>query len=367
MSGLRAMAPAGRLAPDRPRPMNPAPKPSQVPDALPDFRNLGVIARILVTVIVAAFLAAAIKAQTFAQLADEFLELTLVMGPVLLASLVLLAAGNRLLARLPYWIAVMVIAVGVMWLTAGAQWFRASVDSEPLGVIRAGGFALLLTAGLAGYFHLRNRAFSPALAEARLQALQARIRPHFLFNTLNAVLSLIRRDPKRAETALEDLAELYRMVMADAKNLTTLAQELDLTRQYLNLEQLRLGPRLVVDWKVEDAPGDALVPPLLLQPLVENAVYHGIEPGTGPGTIEIAIHRERDRIHLALTNPYHPEYQHRQGNRMALANIRERLTLHFDVEAVLEAGVAGANYRIAIVIPYRRAAPSTLPGVRAAA
>ena len=347
--------------------MNGTPKPSEIPDALPDFRNLGVIARILVAVIVATLLAAAIKAQTFAQLADEFLDLTLVVGPVLIAGLVLLSATSPWLARLPYWIAVTVIAVGVMWLTAGVQWVRASVESESLGIIRAGGFALLVTAFLAGYFHLRNRAFSPALAEARLQALQARIRPHFLYNTLNAVLSLIRKNPKRAETALEDLAELYRMVMADVKNLTTLAQELDLTRQYLNLEQLRLGPRLVVRWQTEDAPRDALVPPLLLQPLVENAVYHGIEPGTGPGTIEVAIRRERDRVHLRLTNPYHAEHQHRQGNRIALANIRERLALHFDVEAKLESAVQGANYEIAIVIPYRRASPNTVPGVRAAA
>jgi two-component system, LytTR family, sensor histidine kinase AlgZ len=348
--------------------MTATPRPSEIPDALPDFRNLGVIARILVAVILAAFLAAAIRAQTFTQLADEFLDLALVVGPVLIASLVALSAASRWLARLPYWVAIAVIAVGVMWLTAAVQWWvRASVESESLGIIRAGGFALLVTAFLAGYFHLRNRAFSPALAEARLQALQARIRPHFLYNTLNAVLSLIRRDPKRAEVALEDLAELYRMVMADAKNLTTLARELDLTRQYLNLEQLRLGPRLVVQWKTDEAPRDALVPPLLLQPLVENAVYHGVEPGTGPGTIEIAIRRERDRVHLTLTNPYHPEHQHRQGNRMALANIRERLALHFDVEAKLESGVQGANYEIAIVIPYRRASPNTVPGVRAAA
>jgi two-component system sensor histidine kinase AlgZ len=349
--------------------MTATPKPSEIPDALPDFRNVGVIARIAVAVILAAFVAAAIKAHSFAHLADEFLDLALGVGPVLIASLVLLPAAGPWLARLPYWVAVTLIAVGVMWLTAGVQWVRASVDveSESLGIIRAGGFALLVTALLAGYFHLRNRAFSPALAEARLQALQARIRPHFLYNTLNAVLSLIRKDPKRAETALEDLAELYRMVMADAKNLTTLAHELDLTRQYLNLEQLRLGQRLVVRWDTEDAPRDALVPPLLLQPLVENAVYHGVEPGAGPGTIEIAIRRTRDQVHLKLTNPYHPEHQHRQGNRMALANITERLALHFDVEAKLESGVQGENYEIAITIPYRRASPSTLPGVRAAA
>ena len=172
---------------------------------------------------------------------------------------------------------------------------------------------------------------------------------------------------RRAEAAIEDLAELYRMVMADTKNLTTLARELDLTRQYLNLEQLRLGERLIVDWQTAEAPRDALVPPLLLQPLVENAVYHGIEPGIEPGTIVIAIRRDKDRVHLKLTNPYHPEHQHRQGNRIALANIRERLALHFDVEGVLESGVKGSSYEIRMMMPYRRAAPHTVPGERAAA
>lgn len=338
-----------------------------VPEALPDFRNLGVAARILVILNLIALLAAALKAQTLSQLADEFLDIALVIEPVLVASLALLSAAHPWLARLPYFIGLALVAVGVLWLTAGVQWVRASVDAQPLGMLRAGSFALLLTAFLAGYFHLRNRAFSPALAEARLQALQARIRPHFLFNTLNAVLSLIRKDARRAEIALEDLAELYRMVMGDTKNLTTLAREINLTRQYLSLEQLRLGARLIVEWRIDEAPRDALVPPLLLQPLVENAVYHGIEPGLAPGKIEIAIRRERDRLHVQLTNPYHAEHQHRQGNRMALSNIRERLALHFDVEASLEAGVRDGKYEIDIAMPYRPAAPQSLPASRAAA
>jgi two-component system sensor histidine kinase AlgZ len=338
---------------------------NSVPDALPDFRNLGIAARILVLVNLAALIAAALKAHTFTQLVEEFFDSALVVEPVLIASLVLLSAASPWLARLPYWVGLSVIAVGVLWLNAGVQWVRASVDTQPLGVIRSGGFALLLTAFLASYFHLRNRAFSPALSEARLQALQARIRPHFLFNTLNAVLSLVRTDARRAETALEDLAELYRMVMGDTKNLTTLAREIELTRQYLNLEQLRLGSRLIVEWKIEDAPRDALVPPLLLQPLVENAVYHGIEPGLVPGTIEIAIQRQKDRLLVVLVNPYHHEHQHRQGNKMALGNIRERLALHFDVEATLEAGVNGAKYEIRITMPYRKAAPHSVPAMRA--
>ena len=343
------------------------PNTSSVPDALPDFRNLGVAARILVGVNLAAVVAAAIKATTFAQLVSEFLDIALVVEPTLIASLAVLSVASPWLAKLPYVIGLATVSAVVLVLTSGVAFLRASVDAEPLGIIRAGGFALLATALLASYFHLRSRAFSPALAEARLQALQARIRPHFLFNTLNAVLSLVRKDARRAEAAIEDLAELYRMVMADTKNLTTLARELDLTRQYLNLEQLRLGERLIVDWQIAEAPRDALVPPLLLQPLVENAVYHGIEPGIEPGTIVIAIRRDKDRVHLKLTNPYHPEHQHRQGNRIALANIRERLVLHFDVEGVLESGVKGSRYEIRMTMPYRRAAPHTVPGEREAA
>jgi two-component system sensor histidine kinase AlgZ len=218
-----------------------SPNSTSVPDALPDFRNLGVAARILVGVNLGAFVAAAIRSNSFSQLVGEFLEIALVVEPVLIAGLALLSVTSRWLARLPYLIGLATVAAMVLILTAGAAFLRASVDAAPLGIVRAGAFALLTTAVLAGYFHLRSRAFSPALSEARLQALQARIRPHFLFNTLNAVLSLIRKDARRAEAAIEDLAELYRMVMADAKNLTTLARELDLTRQYLNLEQLRLG------------------------------------------------------------------------------------------------------------------------------
>jgi two-component system sensor histidine kinase AlgZ len=322
-------------------------------DTLPDFRNLGVIARILVIVNALAFIAAAIKASTLPQLMDAFLEIALLLEPVLIASLLALYIANAGLARLRYDIAVAVVLAIVLVLTAAAYPLMPTNDFTPGGLARALGFAALVTGFLLSYFFLRNRAFSPALSEARLQALQARIRPHFLFNSLNAVLSLIRTDARRAETALEDLAELYRMLMADTRTLTSLAEELELVRQYLNLEQLRLGDRLNVEWRVESAPRDARVPPLLLQPLVENAVYHGIEPSLEPGTIEIAIYLNGDRLHVRLTNPYHPDYQHRQGNRIALANIRERMQLHFDVEAEMESGVVGNHYEIHMQMPYR--------------
>ncbi|HEY5291696.1 MAG TPA: histidine kinase [Burkholderiales bacterium] len=325
-------------------------------DSLPDFRNLGVTVRILLLGNIAGFAAALIQSRDVLQVVQQFTELAAVLEPVLLLSLVSLYALSKWLSRLPYaWgiAIVLLLEEGLTALVLNAGMVSGEVTT-PFGLARAWILCALLTAFLLAYFFWRRRAYSPALADARLQALQARIRPHFLFNCINAVLSLIRSDPKRAEAALEDLAELYRALMQDNRRLSTLADELALCRQYLNLEQVRLGERLQVEWDIETMPGDALVPQLLLQPLLENAIYHGIEPGVEPGTVRIRIARDKNQVRLLLTNPYHPDYQHRAGNRMALANIRERLALHFDVEASLETEVAGDKFEIRMVLPYRR-------------
>ncbi|MFH1602821.1 MAG: histidine kinase [Pseudomonadota bacterium] len=325
-------------------------------DSLPDFRNLGVTVRILLLGNGAGFAAALLQSRGLVEFAQQFSELAAVLEPVLLLSLVSLYALSKWLSRLPYaggiaMVLLLEIICTTLVLSAGGAMGEGPTLS---GLTRAWLLCLMLTAFLIAYFFWRNRAFSPALADARLQALQARIRPHFLFNSINAVLSLMRRDPARAEAALEDLAELFRALMQDNRRLTALADEVALCRQYLNLEQLRLGERLQIAWDVETMPGDALVPQLLLQPLVENAIYHGIEPDTAPGTVEIRISRDKDQVQFVLANPYHPEYQHRVGNRMALANIRERLALHFDVEASLSTEVVGEKFEIRIALPYRR-------------
>jgi two-component system sensor histidine kinase AlgZ len=325
-------------------------------DSLPDFRNLGVAMRILLLGNVAGCAAALIQSRDAMEFAPQFAQLAAVLEPVLLLTLLSLFASSKWLARLPYALGI----VAVMLLVAA--WTALVLNAgmvpgeaiTPFGLARTWILSALLTAFVTAYFFWRRRAFSPALADARLQALQARIRPHFLFNSLNAVLSLIRTDPNRAETALEDLAELYRVLMQDNRRLTTLADELALCRQYLNLEQLRLGERLQVHWDIETMPGDALVPQLLLQPLVENAIFHGIEPGLEQGTVLIRITRDKDQVRFLLANPYHLDHHHRAGNRMALANIRERLALHFDVEARLAAEVKGDKFEIRIVLPYRR-------------
>ena len=210
----------------------------------------------------------------------------------------------------------------------------------------------------ASVFHwlrLRSRLLMPAATTARLAELQARIRPHFLFNTLNTAIALVRVDPGRAETLLEDLAELFRAALADAQAQVTLEQEVELARRYLDIEQVRFGGRLQVQWELDPSAGPARLPPLILQPLVENAVYHGIEPGSQPGTINISARRVGDQVRLELINPYWPEHQHRQGNRMALDNIRERLQLHFDVEASLSSGPRDGRFEIRIEMPVRTA------------
>jgi two-component system sensor histidine kinase AlgZ len=149
--------------------------------------------------------------------------------------------------------------------------------------------------------------------------------------------------------------------MADNSELTTLAGEIELCRRYLDLERLRLGDRLAVRWEIGDMPQDALVPPLMLQPLLENAVYHGIEPAAGPAEVVIVIARRGDRVHIDMSNPFHRTGGHHAGNRMALDNIRERLMLFFDLEASLDTAVEGGEYRVRIRLPYRAAAAGSRP------
>jgi two-component system sensor histidine kinase AlgZ len=332
--------------------------------ALPNFRNLGILLRILLVVNVAAFAAAAVRSSAPRVMWDQLLEVSVVVQPLLMVSVLALIALNGLLRRLPYFLgALVVIALELAITTVLYVFARPLLAVEWAALERYWLLTVIVTVTLLFYFDLRGRALSPALAEARLQALQARIRPHFLFNSINAVLSLIRQDPRRAESALEDMADLFRVLMADNRELTPLEREVELCREYLDLEQLRLGGRLNVEWHVDKMPRDALIPPLVLQPLLENAVYHGIEPRTEPGLISIDIYLAREQVHAVLRNPYEHAGTHHAGNKMALANIRERLQLHFDAEASLTTRVGDDAYQVHIIMPYVRTVdrgPSTV-------
>lgn len=191
-------------------------------------------------------------------------------------------------------------------------------------------------------------------AEARLDALQSRIRPHFLFNSLNTIASLTRSNPARAEEIVQDLAELFRACLMPHRKLIDLSEELELVRQYLNIESYRLGNRLHVVWQTETVPGDAKIPPLTLQPLVENAVKHGIEPSETGGEIRLEGYIEQDKLIFCVENPL-PKgcaVQRREGNHMALQNVEARIQGCFPGQGTVFTSLDDRVFRVRVVFPY---------------
>lgn len=336
-------------------------KQNALPDALPNFRSLGVTLRILLISNGLALLQALLQADGWADMPLRMMQIYTLLTPILLSSLLLLWAMQPWLNRLAYWHGALAVNALVIMLTLFIYYFGGELYRPPgradawFDVVRYTLLSIMVSAILLIYFRWRSRVLSRALHEARLQVLRARIRPHFLFNTINAVLSVVRAQPRQAETALQDMSDLFRMAMADTQDLVPLRQEIELGRQYIALEQLRMGERLFVEWQIQDVPDDALIPPLLLQPLLENAVYHGIEPLPQGGSITVALHRSGDELRIRVENPcpVRAAAPH-SGNRMALQNIRERLALLFDVEARYQVESGTDFYRVEITLPYMK-------------
>jgi two-component system, LytTR family, sensor histidine kinase AlgZ len=189
-------------------------------------------------------------------------------------------------------------------------------------------------------------------ARARVHALQARIRPHFLFNSMNTIASLTRSDPACAEQAVQDLADLFRASLSERRHTITLQEELEVARIYQRIEQLRLGERLEVRWNVSQLPMQALVPSLTLQPLLENAIYHGIEPRPQGGVVSVTGELSGGLVTLVVRNPAAGPQPTREGNRLALANIRERLSLMYGDRALVKAGRFDSEYVVTLRFPH---------------
>lgn len=324
---------------------------------LPDWRNFGVMLRVLLGANALALLAALLQVSNLAAWPGRFVDLTAVVEPPLLLGLALLALLRDLLWRLPIRLGQLLVLALIGGLTGGLNFYWQLLIQEDAGsVSRAILLAMSAAAFLLIYFELRAQAFFPAQSEARLAALNARIRPHFLFNSLNAVLSLIRARPQQAEAALESLSDLFRAAMRDPGELVSLADEIALGKQYLELEHLRLGDRLAADWQIGKVALDLPIPPLMLQPLLENAVYHGIEPAPEGGTVLIRIEQHGDELRITIANPTAGQAQHAAGNHIALANIRERLALYYDLEARLETEIGDHSYEVRIILPCRQTA-----------
>lgn len=327
---------------------------------LPDWRNLGVMLRVLLGANLLAMVAALLLSNSLARWGDSYVALAAWLEiPLLLLTGVLVAARNllwRLSLRQGQAVVLGLAALAGALQADFWQWMGLA-DALPGAGLRAALLAMALAAILLWYFELQSRARSPAVVEARMLALNARIRPHFLFNSLNAVLSLIRAEPRRAEEALETLSDLFRAALRDPRDWLPLSDELALCRQYLEMEKLRLGERLRVDWVIDDVPLDMTIPPLMLQPLVENAVYHGVEPSPEGGVVQITFARRGDELQIGVENPCHPGAGQTRGNHMALANIRERLALYYDLEARLEIDAGANRYGVRICLPCRTKNP----------
>jgi two-component system sensor histidine kinase AlgZ len=245
-----------------------------------------------------------------------------------------------------YWVAPDVAADG--WLPADHFFFAAR--NLAIGAIATG--ALLRYFYVASQWQRNVR----REAEARIHALQARIRPHFLFNSMNTIASLTRSNPAAAEQAVEDLADLFRASLADARQRITLAEELEVARVYERMERQRLGERLAIEWRLDALPMDAMIPSLTIQPLLENAIYHGVERLADPGTVEVTGSREGDMLSITLTNPT-PRAggaEARAGNQIALTNIRERLALAFGDVAGLDVAPGDGRFAVTLRFPYQR-------------
>lgn len=324
---------------------------------LPDFTNVGILIRIVLGANLMVLIASLLQFDSLQEFFNGLMSNVLFAEIMLFTSLIALYFMSPRIKRLSYRRGIVVVVLLEAILCMALSLYGSAlqlVDVLP-SVNRALLLVLLSTGLMLYYFHLRHQALSPAVTEARLQALQARIRPHFLFNCINAVLSMIRSEPKRAETALEDMADLFRVLMSENRELVPLANEIALCRQYLALEKLRLEERLKIQWQIEQMPPDALIPPLLLQPLLENAVYHGIEPMPNGGVLAIQITVDHGMIQLVLSNPIPAKSSPHPSNKMAIANIRERLALHFDVEASLTSNVMSDRYEVHIRFPYQHA------------
>lgn len=288
----------------------------------------------------------------------QFAPVSAAALPALALWLLVICLGQRLLARgsLPVqWLAVTVwggvCGAGAWWLWRWVPWTVAP-DYGSAHVLATAATGAAMAAAFFHWLRQRVRLQSPAEAAARLAELQSRIRPHFLFNTLNTAVALVRIDPSRAEAVLEDLAELFRVALADVDRHTasSVRDEIELARRYLAIEQLRFGERLQLRWELDPQADDARLPPLLLQPLVENAVKHGIEPAPRGGIVRVRTRVRRGQVELTVVNTLSDQAS-TPGQGMALHNVYERLKLMHDVAADFSARRDGDSYRVRIVVP----------------
>lgn len=338
---------------------------------LPNFCSLPLGLGVILYAELLAILLALASPNSLASIWGRLGPLSLLVLSIALTSAVLLCLLDQPMRRLPplaaallAWGLIVGIAVGTALITTellpwGQDGGLFPADGTRGLMLRAGLIAAIVAALLLRYLYLHQqwRRQVEAVANARFQTLQARIRPHFLFNSMNTIASLTRSNPQLAEEVVEDLADLFRASLSTQLT-TTLAEEISLARQYLNIEAQRLGPeRMAVTWDVGDLPGEAPLPPLILQPLVENAVYHGIQPSAVAGRIHIVGRYRRGFVNLSIRNslPATPATTVAgKGNQMALVNCAQRMEAMFPGQAVVTKSLIEGDFLVRLAFPYTR-------------
>lgn len=286
---------------------------------------------------------------------------------IALSCVAALCLGRRWLDRLSdLWLAAVsyLLTLAVSLVITELAWWLFGSNGIREGLIQAGhplfllksmsisaiGWALALR-----YFYIRHQWGRQIKSEsaARFQALQSRIRPHFLFNCMNTIASLTRRQPEVAEQVIEDLSDLFRVTLSEVHGLSTLQDEIDMCRRYLRIEKQRLGERLQVEWLLQDIPEQAAMPALILQPLVENAIYHGIELLPNGGIVRLSGKIDGRFIEITIENPT-PDTGagNQRGNRLAQDNVRERLTTLYNQSDLLRVTLEDNHYLAVIRIPF---------------
>ena len=316
-----------------------------------DACQVGVVLRAVMFVEVVVAVGAMFVAATAL---DWLVRLAVLTGATLPATLVWLIVACSMknwLARLPQ--AGQYAAGLVLGALAGAygcaMLVMVGLAERPPWIASASTGAALAAALVAGLV-LRAKGRTPAATTARLAELQSRIRPHFLFNTLNSAIALVRAEPAKAEALLEDLSDLFRHALMDQGESVTLEDEIALARRYLAIEQVRFGERLQVEWAIDPRAGQARLPPLLLQPLVENAVRHGVEPSETGATVRISTERRGSVVLIKVTNTV-PAGAGAPGHGVALDNVRDRLRLLHDVQGQFRSGLVQGVYQVRMEVP----------------
>ena len=312
------------------------------------------------TVLLVEILAALAVGFVSASMSEWFFQLALVTAvtlPTCLLWLLVACHQKKLLQRCSTGVQYLVGAVwGALCGLAAAvlyQWATVAPRMPWLTSAAAGGFiAAMVVVGL----QWRAQGRTPAATTARLAELQARIRPHFLFNALNSAISLVQDHPHKAESMLEDLSDLFRHALTEQREASTLAEEVQLAQRYLSIEQVRFDDRMEVQWNLDSRTDAATVPPLFLQPLVENAVKHGVEPSHGNGRIRITTRRRGNRVHVQIINtmprPFAaPLPERRPGTGTAISNVKKRLRLLYDLECDFQATAKDGIYTVHISFP----------------